>query len=103
MAHFALPRLDAPLKPQEVARKDLSTFLVYNMRRKVTSSAKKRREPGSTRINQTPDGSFFDLQRNAWHLLQRCGMQDLPEVGSVEQYLENGPGFICLFHPALGV
>lgn len=38
------------------------------MRRKVTSSAKKRREPGSARIAQTPDGSFYDLQRNAWQV-----------------------------------
>ena len=26
----------------------------------------------------------------------------LPQVGEVEQYLERGPGFIFLFHPALG-
>lgn len=67
----------------------------------MTSSAKKRREPGSTRISQTPDGSFFDLQRNAWHLLHACGVS-APEVGDVESYLARGPGFICLFHPALG-
>ena len=24
------------------------------------------------------------------------------QVGTVEQYLEKGPGFIFLFHPALG-
>eukprot|EP00983_Pelagomonas_calceolata_P114241 1160074-Pelagomonas_calceolata.AAC.4 len=29
---------------------------------RVTSSAKKRREQGSTKISQTPDGSFYDLQ-----------------------------------------
>jgi hypothetical protein len=34
----------------------------------VTSSAKKRREPGSTRVAQTPDGSFLDLTRNAWQV-----------------------------------
>jgi hypothetical protein len=120
----------------------LSTFLVSNMRRKVTSSAKKKREPGSARIAQTPDGSFYDLQRNAWQvrapewdefrnravrarssswgggtvlpfspfsasicltavlklvlasspcgpqILQRCGMSNVPEPGSPEQYLE---------------
>jgi len=46
----------------------------------VTSSAKKRREPGSTRIHQTPDGSFYDLMRNGWQVLQRCGMRYVPEV-----------------------
>ncbi len=68
----------------------------------VTSSAKKKRDPTSTRISQTPDGSFYDLQRNAWHLLQQCNVKHTPELGSVEQYLQNGPGFIFLFNPALG-
>ncbi len=65
-------------------------------------SAKKKREPGSTKISQTPDGSFYDLMRNGWHLLQQCGVRGLPELGSVEQYLANGPGFIFLYNPALG-
>jgi hypothetical protein len=34
----------------------------------VTSSAKKKREPDSTRIHQTPEGAFYDLQRNAWQV-----------------------------------
>lgn len=65
----------------------LKTFMVYNLRRKVTSSAKKKRVPGSTKIHQTPEGAFYDLQRNGWQVLQRCGLRDVPEVGSVEQYL----------------
>jgi len=70
--------------------------------KKVTSSAKKKLEPGSLKISQTPDGSFYDLQRNVWHLLQQCGLVGLPELGSVEQYLAQGPGFIFLYNPALG-
>ncbi|KAG1679276.1 hypothetical protein FOA52_009306 [Chlamydomonas sp. UWO 241] len=101
IADFFVDEFDAPLSPSE-ARAQLSTFLVYNHRRKVTSSAKKKREPRSTKISQTPDGSFYDLMRNAWHLLQLCGVQTMPELGSVEQYLARGPGFICLYHPALG-
>lgn len=34
----------------------------------VTSSAKKQRSVGSTHIHQTPEGAFFDLQRNAWQV-----------------------------------
>lgn len=34
----------------------------------VTSSAKKKRELDSTRIHQTPEGAFYDLQRNAWQV-----------------------------------
>jgi hypothetical protein len=80
---------------------NLPTFLVYGPRRKVTSSAKRKRKPGSLKIHQTPDGSFYDLQQNAKEMLELCGM-DVPQVGSVEEYLEKGPGFIFLFHPALG-
>ncbi|KAF6262593.1 nucleotide-diphospho-sugar transferase [Scenedesmus sp. NREL 46B-D3] len=80
----------------------LSTFMVYNMRRKVTSSAKKKRDPRSSHIHQTPEGAFYDLQRNAWQVLQRCGMRHVPPVGGVQEYLAQGPGFLCLFHPALG-
>lgn len=79
----------------------LETFLVYGPRSKVTSSAKRKRTPGSLKIHQTPDGSFYDLQQNAKAMLEGCGMQ-VPDVGEVEAYLERGPGFVFLFHPALG-
>lgn len=80
----------------------LDTFLVYNQRRKVTSSAKRKLKPGSTQVHQTPDGSFLDLQRNAQELLAtHCGWE-VPEVGSVSEYLAHGPAFVFLAHPALG-
>ena len=60
---------------------ELNTFVIYNVRSRVTSSAKRRREPGSLKIHQTPDGSFLDLMRNAHDLLQRCGW-DVPQVGT---------------------
>lgn len=58
----------------------LNTFVVYNQRRCVTSSAKRKRKPGSTMVSQTPDGSFLDLMRNAHDLLSRCGLSHIPEV-----------------------
>lgn len=79
----------------------LDTFLVYGPRRKVTSSAKRQRTPGSQHIHQTPDGSFYDLMQNAADMLTMAGFE-VPAVGSVADYLEGGPGFIFLFHPALG-
>jgi hypothetical protein len=46
----------------------------------VTSSAKRKLKPGSTKVHQTPDGSFYDLQQNARDMLTtHCGMQ-VPEV-----------------------
>lgn len=91
----------APVNDDTANCSDLPTFLVYGPRRKVTSSAKRKRKPGSLKIHQTPDGSFYDLQQNAKAMLELCGME-MPDVGSVEQYLNSGPGFIFLFHPALG-
>jgi len=84
----------------------LSTFLVRNARRKVTSSAKKRRDPAAPPghgLHQTPDGSFLDLQANARELLlTKCGLRYVPPVGDAARYLARGPGFVCLLHPALG-
>lgn len=88
-------------KDAEDCCSNLPTFLVYGPRRKVTSSAKRKRKPGSLEIHQTPDGSFYDLLQNAKEMMERCGMQ-MPDVGSIEDYLESGPGFIFLFHPAIG-
>lgn len=51
----------------------LDTFLVYNLRRRTTSSAKRKANPGATHIHQTPDGSFYDLQRNARDVLTMSG------------------------------
>ena len=60
---------------------ELHTFAVFNKRLRVTSSAKRRRAPGSTVLAQTPDGSFRDLMRNARELLlDHCDFAAVPEV-----------------------
>jgi hypothetical protein len=97
---------DANNAAAAAAAPSLSTFLVRNVRRKVTSSAKKRRPlggyPTPHSLHQTPDGSFLDLMNNARELLLRCGLRYVPPVGDAARYLERGPGFVALFHPALG-
>lgn len=50
----------------------------------VTSSAKRQRAPGSSKVHQTPDGSFHDLMENAAEVLDMCGMEH-PPVGTVAQ------------------
>lgn len=79
----------------------LDTFVIYNERRKVTSSAKRRRKPTDFSLHQTPDGSFFDVLWNAHELLTSC-MVDMPEMESKQCYIESGPPFIVLFNPAIG-
>lgn len=77
-------RFSEPL-PQE-RHGQLNTFVVFDKRRKVTSSAKRKRKPGSNVISQTPDGSFRDLMLNGVEILRRCGFTT-PEVGHQLHYL----------------
>ncbi|KAE9587726.1 putative UTP--glucose-1-phosphate uridylyltransferase [Lupinus albus] len=79
----------------------LDTFIVYNERRRVTSSAKKKRRHGDKSLHQTPDGSMLDILRNAHDLLSWCNIR-LPEIKANENYVDSGPPFLILLHPALG-
>jgi UTP---glucose-1-phosphate uridylyltransferase len=89
------------LRPEQASA--LSTFVVFNERRYVTSSAKRGLVPGSTKIHQTPEGSFLDLMRNARDMLDMCGVVT-PPLGTNEAYVKGGcaPAFVWLWHPALG-
>ncbi|XP_068669032.1 UTP--glucose-1-phosphate uridylyltransferase 3, chloroplastic-like [Aristolochia californica] len=80
---------------------ELDTFIVYNERRKVTSSAKRKRRHMEKSLHQTPDGSLLDLIRNASDLLSQCNVK-IPKIGDNSKYLNTGPTFIILLHPALG-
>lgn len=80
---------------------ELDTFIVYNERRRVTSSAKKKRKHAGVSLHQTPDGSLLDIMRNAYDLLLQCDI-DLPEVEGNDKYVDSGPPFLIFLHPALG-
>ncbi|XP_047270830.1 UTP--glucose-1-phosphate uridylyltransferase 3, chloroplastic isoform X3 [Capsicum annuum] len=79
----------------------LDTFIVYNERKKVTSSAKKKRTEGDKSLHQTPDGSLLDIIRNAYDILSHCEIK-LPKIEGNEMYVDSGPPFLILLHPALG-
>ena len=90
-----------PDKLTEDQQKELSTFVVYNARSKTISTAKKAYEPGKS-IVETPEGCFYELMQNYRELLENdCGMK-LPPQECEKEYVESGPSFIALFHPALG-
>ncbi|WCJ19928.1 UDP-glucose pyrophosphorylase 3 [Euphorbia peplus] len=78
----------------------LDTFIVYNERRKVTSSAKKKRHANKS-LHQTPDGALLDILRNAYDILFHCDIE-LPEIEGNDTYVESGPPFLIFLHPALG-
>ncbi|CAI0416081.1 unnamed protein product, partial [Linum tenue] len=85
----------------EVAEDELDTFIVYNERRRVTSSAKKNRKHAETSLRQTPDGALLDTLRNAYDILSECDIE-LPQVEDDEKYVNSIPPFLILLHPALG-
>eukprot|EP00892_Ulva_mutabilis_P001452 jgi/Ulvmu1/11307/UM074_0022.1 len=101
LADALTQRFPAPLEPAATA--GLGTFVVFNERRYVTSSAKRARQPGSAKVAQTPEGSFLDLMRNAADLLALCGVRT-PPMCSTEEYLDRGctPPFVWVWNPALG-
>jgi hypothetical protein len=91
----------SPERLSEEALDRLNTFLVYNRRRKATSSAKRQRELGSTKLAQTPDGSFRDYVHNSLEALRHGGWS-VPDVNGPDEYANSGPGVIAVLHPALG-
>lgn len=72
--HLTLPS-PSPLPPNPTD----PTNLPRPQRRKVTSSAKKRRKAGERRLAQTPDGSYLDYVRN-WAEVLRLGGASVPEA-----------------------
>lgn len=80
----------------------LPTFAVFAPRRRVTSSAKRRRQPGSARLAQTPEGSFLDLLRNGREWLTLGGVA-CPPIGPDADFATGAPPpFLLRHHPALG-
>lgn len=56
LADALTQRFPEPLDPAATA--ELGTFVVFNERRYVTSSAKRARQPGSAKVAQTPEGAL---------------------------------------------
>ncbi|XP_034906978.1 UTP--glucose-1-phosphate uridylyltransferase 3, chloroplastic isoform X2 [Populus alba] len=79
----------------------LDTFIVYNERRRVTSSAKRKRRHSDNTLHQTPDGALLDILRNAYDLLSHCDIE-LPQIEGNDKYVDSGPPFLIFLHPALG-
>ncbi|OAY69460.1 hypothetical protein ACMD2_22405, partial [Ananas comosus] len=80
---------------------ELDTFIVYNKRRRVTSSAKRKWKPEDRSLHQTPEGSLLDVMRNAYDLLMSCNIE-LPKIKDNSSYFHSGPPFLIFLHPALG-
>ncbi|CAD5164393.1 UTP--glucose-1-phosphate uridylyltransferase 3, chloroplastic [Musa acuminata AAA Group] len=79
----------------------LDTFIVYNERKRVTSSAKRKRKQTSNSLHQTPDGALLDVLRNAYELLSSCDIE-IPKIEDNSIYFNSVPPFLIFLHPALG-
>jgi hypothetical protein len=66
LADALTQRFPAPLS--DAAAADLATFVVFNERRYVTSSAKRTRTPGSSAVAQTPEGAHGLLGAVTMHV-----------------------------------
>ncbi|ESQ44484.1 hypothetical protein EUTSA_v10005783mg [Eutrema salsugineum] len=90
-----------PSRCQGSLEDKLDTYIVYNERRRVTSSAKKKKPHASAALHQTPDGALLDILRNAYDLLTECDIK-IPMVEPNDKYVDSPPPYIILLHPALG-
>ncbi len=77
------------------------TYVTYNRRHKTISTAKKAFIPGGS-YQETPENCFYDLMKAHLELLQDHCQFSLPFQRSLEEYLQKGPEFLFLYHPALG-
>lgn len=89
---------DHPIEAEEESL--LTTYLTLNERLKTISCTKRSYVPGSSMM-ETPEGCFYDLQTNYYHLFKNlCGMH-MPSMPDLEKYFQTHPFNIHL-HPALG-
>ncbi len=79
----------------------LSSFITYNDRRKTIAVTKRTYVPGEP-LQETPEGCYYELLQNHVELLKNYCKMQLPAMSDETHYLEKGPSFILLYHPALG-
>lgn len=86
---------------EENSHPKLNTFITFNHRHKTISPTKKQFIPGSGLV-ETALGCFYDYLKNTKELLEDVCRFSLPAFPKEEDFLEQGPPFIVLYHPALG-
>lgn len=80
--------------------KDFPTFVLLGDREKTISVAKKAFDLKSPK--ETPESCFYDLITCNLKMLVTACKFSMDPLCSFEEYLQNGPSMIFLYHPALG-
>lgn len=100
IADYFIDRFSTQLS-KEQRRSALKTFIAYNKRLKTISTTKQSYKPNHSPVS-TPEQAYYDLLQNGYDLFcHYCGYS-LPDLNSIENYLEIGPNFVLFYHPALG-
>ena len=79
----------------------LGSFITKNIRRKTISVIKNPYIEGQS-ILDTPLGAYFDVHQNFRDILFNDCKFDLPKEPSMEQFVKDGPSFICYINPMIG-
>lgn len=90
-----------PKQLSEGQRGKLHSFITFNTRRKTISVTKTGYHPGAD-FNGTPEGCYYETLENHHELLSEFCRMDVRAMEKPTDFVENGPSFIFLFHPALG-
>lgn len=96
--------LRAEINPQASIleqKKALMTFLNLYEREKLISTTK-RAYVENQNPYETPESCFYDWTQAMRKLLSKNCAFTLPPEQTLEQFLQKGPSFTFLFHPALG-
>lgn len=88
-----------PLQPAE--QSSLKTFVTYNHRHRTISVTKKSHAEGQP-VLETPEGCYYDIQRNAHELMTHACASQMPPLLRAEDFVAKGPTFFVHLHPALG-
>lgn len=88
------------LRKKEITNQ-IQTYLIYNERIKTISTTKHLYHPGESPLS-TPEQAYHDHLTNNVRLFKHYCQFEVPELESVQDYLNHGPTCVILFHPALG-
>lgn len=91
--------------PYQLSKEDyrdhLQTFIIFNDREKTISTTKKSYHAGESPLS-TPEQAHYDYLSNNLKLFDQKCRYKIPASISLEEYIENGPNCLIIFHPALG-
>jgi UTP---glucose-1-phosphate uridylyltransferase len=91
----------SPSQLSEEKQRELKSYITFNHRRKTISVVKSLYVKDKP-IQGTPEGCLYEILENYFDLFNNYCQFSIPPMPPLEEYLEKGPSFFVLLHPALG-